>query len=250
MISSGIPRLEGKLKERFATIMSRVERYAPTYDREMLTRAYEFAAFIHRDQQRRSKEPYIIHPLEVANVLAALEMDEATIAAGFLHDTIEDGTLERVDGTVTQVTRVDIAERFGNDIATLVEGVTKLSALHFGSREARQAENLRKMLIATARDVRVILIKLADRFHNMRTLMYMDHDVQVRIADETLHIYAPIAHRLGVWKIKWELEDTSLRALKPDDYANIQKLVNRTRSEREEVVTTAISMIEARLVAE
>ncbi len=250
MISSGIPRLEGKLEERFATIMSRVERYAPAYDREMLARAYEFAAFIHRDQLRRSKEPYIIHPLEVANILAELEVDESTIAAGFLHDTIEDGKLERADGTVTPVTRADIAERFGNDVATLVEGVTKLGALHFGSREERQAENLRKLLIATARDIRVILIKLADRFHNTRTLMYMDKEVQERIADETLHIYAPIAHRLGVWKIKWELEDSSLRALQPDIYQKIQKLVNRTRAERDEVVSTAIIMINQRLQME
>ena len=126
-----------------------------------------------RDSCRKSGEPYIIHPLEVAHVLTELEVDEATLAAALLHDTIEDGMLQRDNGEITPVTRDDIAQRFGGEVATLVEGVTKLGTLHFHSREARQAENLRKMLIATARDIRVILIKLADRFHNMRTLKFL-----------------------------------------------------------------------------
>ena len=249
MLSIGIPRLEGRLDERFATVLSRMERYIPHLNRELVTRAYDFAEQIHGGQTRRSGEPYIIHPLEVAHVLAELEMDEATVAAGLLHDTIEDGLLERPNGDITPVTREDLTQRFGAEVANLVEGVTKLGALHFHSHEVRQAENLRKMLLATARDVRVILIKLADRFHNMRTLKFMPPDDQKRIADETMRIFAPIAHRLGIWKIKWELEDLSLRALEPDVYREIQTKVNRTRAEREEVVGTAIQQLSERLAA-
>ena len=247
MLSIGIPRLEGRLDERFATIIARMERYAPAMDRALLERAYHFATEIHAGQSRRSGEPYITHPLEVAHVLADLEVDEATVAAALLHDTIEDGLLERANGEITQVTADDIAQRFGAEVAALVEGVTKLGALHFHSHESRQAENLRKMLLATARDVRVVLIKLADRFHNMRTLKFMPEEDQKRIADETLRIFAPIAHRLGVWKIKWELEDLSLRALEPNVYREIQGKVNRTRAEREEVISTAIQRLNDRL---
>jgi GTP pyrophosphokinase len=247
MLNIGIPRLEGRLDERFATVLARVARYAPLKNRELLTRAYEFACAIHEGQSRKSGDPYITHPLEVAHVLAELEMDESTIAAAFLHDTIEDGLLERPNGQVTQVTREDLAQRFGPEVANLVEGVTKLGTLHFHSHQERQAENLRKMLLATARDVRVVLIKLADRFHNMRTLKFMPEADQKRIADETLRIYAPIAHRLGVWKIKWELEDLSLRALEPDIYRDLQAKVNRTRAEREAVIATAIQQLSERL---
>lgn len=247
MLSVGIPRLEGRLDERFATVLSRIERYAPNFNRDLITRAYQFAYQIHEGQLRRSGEPYIIHPLEVAHVLAELEMDDASIAAAFLHDTIEDGLLERPNGEITPVTREDLTQRFGAEIANLVEGVTKLGSLHFHSHEVRQAENLRKMLLATARDVRVILIKLADRFHNMRTLKFMPEADQKRIADETMRIFAPIAHRLGVWKIKWELEDLSLRSLEPDIYRDIQAKVNRTRAEREQVIGTAIQQLSERL---
>jgi len=247
MLSIGIPKLEGKLDDRFATILTRAERYLRGLDRDFLTRVYDFANLAHAGQTRKSGEPYIIHPLEVAYILTELEVDEATLAAALLHDTIEDGMLEREDGTVTPVTREDIVQRFGAEVATLVEGVTKLGTLHFHSREARQAENLRKMLIATARDIRVILIKLADRFHNMRTLKFLAEDDQRRIADETLRIFTPIAHRLGIWKIKWELEDLALRALEPGVYRDIQTKVNRTRAEREEVVSAAIQQLKARL---
>lgn len=247
MLSIAIPKLEGELDQRFATILSRVERYAPQFDRARLTHAYEFACQIHQGQMRRSGEPYIIHPLEVMYVLAELEMDEATLIAGLLHDTIEDGLLERENGEITQVTREDLAQRFGPEVASLVEGVTKLGALHFSSHEVRQAENLRKMLIATARDTRVIIIKLADRFHNMRTLKFMPEADQKRIADETMRIFAPIAHRLGIWKLKWELEDQSLRAIDPEAYREIQNKINRTRAEREEVVTLAIEQLKDRM---
>ncbi len=247
MLSIGIPKLEGRLDERFATVLGRVERYTREMNRALLEGAYAFATQIHDGQFRKSGDPYIIHPLEVAYILAELEMDEATIAAALMHDTIEDGMLQREHGEITAVTRDDIAQRFGGEVATLVEGVTKLGAIHFHNREVRQAENLRKMLLATARDVRVILIKLADRFHNMRTLKFLNPDDQQRIADETLRIFAPIAHRLGVWKIKWELEDLSLRVLLPDIYREIQTKVNRTRTEREEVVSTAITQLKERL---
>jgi len=248
MLSIGIPKLEGRLEERFSIILARVERYAKDINRDLLTRAYEFATQVHLQQKRKSGEPYIIHPIEVAYILAELEMDESTIAAAFMHDTIEDGTLVRDNGESTPITREDIAHRFGPEIANLVEGVTKLGAIHFHNREVRQAENLRKMLLATARDIRVILIKLADRFHNMRTLKFLAEADQRRIADETLRIFTPIAHRLGVWKIKWELEDLSLRALEPDAYREIQTKVNRTRAEREDVVSTAITQLKDRLL--
>jgi len=247
MLSIGIPKLEGRLDERFTTVLARIERYNHELDRELLEHAYDFASRIHEGQLRRSGEPFIIHPLEVAFVLAELEMDETTIAAALLHDTIEDGFLEREDGDITPVVRDDLAQRFGDEVAVLVEGVTKLGTIHITSREERQAENLRKMLLATARDVRVILIKLADRFHNMRTLRFLPEPDQRRIADETMHIFAPIAHRLGVWKIKWELEDLSLRVLEPEIYREIQMKVNRTRAEREEVVSTAIERLQLRL---
>ncbi|MHB0935390.1 MAG: RelA/SpoT family protein [Armatimonadota bacterium] len=247
MLSIGIPKLEGRLDERFNTVLTRIERYAPVYNRELLEHAYAFASQIHDGQLRRSGEPYIIHPLEVAHILAELEMDESTIAAALLHDTIEDGLLERENGEITPITRADLAQRFGDEVAVLVEGVTKLGTIHITSREERQAENLRKMLLATARDIRVIVIKLADRFHNMRTLRYLAEADQRRIADETMHIFAPIAHRLGIWKLKWELEDLSLRVLEPEIYREIQTKVNRTRAEREEVVGTAIQQLLSRL---
>jgi GTP pyrophosphokinase len=247
MLSIGIPKLEGRLDERFATVLARVERYAREMNRALLEGAYAFATQIHEQQFRKSGDPYIIHPLEVAYILSELEVDESTIAAALLHDTIEDGVMLRDNGDITPVTRDDIAHRFGSEVATLVEGVTKLGAIHFHNREVRQAENLRKMLLATARDVRVILIKLADRFHNMRTLKFLKEEDQQRIADETLRIFAPIAHRLGVWKIKWELEDLSLRVLSPDVYREIQTKVNRTRAEREDVIGTAITLLTGRL---
>ena len=246
----GIPKLEGELEERVQTVLARVERYAPGYNRDVLLHAFAFASVAHAGQLRKSGEPYIIHPVEVAYILAELEMDESALAAGLLHDTIEDGKMPRADGRVTPITREDVAREFGAEVANLVEGVTKLGTLHFHSREERQAENLRKMLIATAKDIRVILIKLADRFHNMRTLKYLAEPDQRRIADETLQIFAPIAHRLGIWRLKWELEDQSLRVLEPEIYRDIQTRVNRTRAEREGIVGTAIAQLSERLNAQ
>jgi GTP diphosphokinase / guanosine-3',5'-bis(diphosphate) 3'-diphosphatase len=247
MPSAAIPRLTGTADERFAAVLARVALYAPHADRDLLTRAYAFASEIHDGVLRQSGDPYLFHVLEAAYILADIEMDDATIAAGLLHDTMEDGTLLRADGTRTPITRDDLAGRFGPEVAALVEGVTKLGTIHFPSGAARQAENLRRMLLATARDVRVVLIKLADRLHNMRTLGALDPERRRRIADETLRILAPIAHRLGVWRIKWELEDLAFRVLEPVAYADIQRKVNRTRADREAVVGEAIDLLKTHL---
>lgn len=244
MLSIGIPKLEGTLEQRFATLVARVARYAHEMNRDVLERAFAFAYQAHEGQLRKSKDPYIIHPIEVAYILSELEMDEISIVAGLLHDTLEDGLiLHAGESQRTPVTPEDLTREFGAEVTALVQGVTKLRGLHSHTKEARQAENLRRMLIATAKDIRVILIKLADRLHNMRTLHFLDTPDQQRIADETQRIFAPIAHRLGIWKIKWELEDLSLRVLDPDAYREIQLKVNRTRAEREEVINAVIGQL-------
>jgi GTP pyrophosphokinase len=249
MLSVAIPKLEGTVEERYAALIARIERYTREINRDLFQRAFAFALEAHAGQERKSGDPYIIHVLEAAYILSELEMDETSIIAGLLHDVVEDGKIVHEPQTErTPVTEEDVLKRFGPDITMLVMGVTKLSKIHFRSKEAHQAENLRRMLIATARDVRVILIKLADRLHNMRTLRHLKDEVkQRRIADETMHVFAPLAHRLGIWKIKWELEDLALRELEPDVYTSIQQKVNRTRSEREQVVSSAITGLQERL---
>src|SRR5512134_1426856 len=216
-------------REQFDQLVAEVAAYNPDVDRDLLERAYRFASEAHEHQQRRSGEDFILHPLGVALILSELRSDDATIAAGILHDVVED-----TDATMEQV-----REEFGDDVARLVEGVTKLTRIHFQSREQAQAENYRKMIVAMAEDHRVILIKLADRLHNMRTIEYLGKQKQLQKARETLEVYAPLAHRLGIHTIKWELEDLAFQTLHPRKYAEIQAMVNERRAEREKYVDGA-----------
>ncbi|MBV8154430.1 MAG: bifunctional (p)ppGpp synthetase/guanosine-3',5'-bis(diphosphate) 3'-pyrophosphohydrolase [Candidatus Eremiobacteraeota bacterium] len=214
-------------------LVARVLLYDPSFDGKWLTRVYEVADAAHEGQRRASGESYIEHPLAVAAILAELEMDRQTIAAALLHDVVED----------TSITSEQVATEFGEEIAQLVEGVTKLTRIPYQSKEDAQVENLRKMFMAMAKDIRVIIIKLADRLHNMRTLSSLPPAKQQAIARETLDIYAPIAHRLGIWKIKWEIEDICLRYLDPEPYREIVERVAKTRHEREADVEEAIARL-------
>jgi RelA/SpoT family (p)ppGpp synthetase len=198
----------------------------PPEDVAFVRRAYEFAYKAHDGQYRKSEEPYIIHPVEVATALAELNGDTQTIAAGLLHDVLED----------CDVKAKEIEDLFGKDVRKIVEGVTKLGKFSFSSKEERQAENFRKLIVAIAEDVRVVLVKLADRLHNMRTLDHMLPRKQAEIAKETLEIYAPLANRFGLGQMKWELEDLGLRFLHPDEYSQIQQLVAESRQERETLI--------------
>ncbi len=187
----------------------------PRADTVLIEHAYDTARDAHRDQVRRSGDPYIAHPLGVAIILADLGLDDVTLAAALLHDAVED----------TQLTLDDLAADFGDDVATIVDGVTKLDRLQFDSKEEQQAATMRKMLVAMARDIRVLLIKLADRLHNMRTIASLPDAKQKRIAAETLDIYAPLAHRLGIQDVKWQLEDLAFSVLHPKRYAEIEAMV-------------------------
>ncbi len=189
---------------------------------KLIFKAYDFAKSHHGDQKRKSGEPYIIHPLQVAYILAGLELDDATICAALLHDTVED----------TEVTSQQIMQEFGEEISEMVDGVTKLGNLQYTSIKEKQVEDYRKMFLAMGKDIRVILIKLADRLHNMRTLKYLSRDRQIANAEETMDLYAPLANRLGIYSLKWELEDLSFKYLKPDEYREIVEGLDKKREER------------------
>jgi guanosine-3',5'-bis(diphosphate) 3'-pyrophosphohydrolase len=218
-----------------ADLVAKVQQYDPSLDGGWLERVYEVADRAHEGQRRASGESYIAHPLAVGDILADLEMDRATIAAALLHDVVED----------TVLTNEQVAEEFGSEIAALVDGVTKLTRIPYQSKEDAQVENLRKMFLAMARDIRVIIIKLADRLHNMRTLASLPAAKQQSIARETIEIYAPIAHRLGIWRVKWDLEDLALRYLDPDAYRDIAERVAKKRAEREAAVALVITDLKA-----
>jgi GTP pyrophosphokinase len=222
---------------RFRDLMKDLAANRPNDDLEIVRKAYEFSQKYHSGQSRASGEPYLVHPVEVACVLAEMKMDPISIAAGLLHDSVED----------TSVTIVEIRKEFGEQVAHIVEGVTKISKIDFATREEQQAENLRKMMLAMVDDIRVVLIKLADRLHNMRTLEHLDPERQQKIARETLDIYAPIAHRLGMGKIRGELEDLGFRYLDPVAYQNTHEAVEARRKEGEAFLASVESVLRDKL---
>jgi GTP pyrophosphokinase len=222
---------------RFEDLLDKVRAYSPDADLELLRKAYVFSALEHKGQIRRSGEPYLVHPLEVSDILADMRLDAVCIAAGLLHDVIED----------TLTTPEKIREKFGEDVAHIVEGVTKIGAIPFSSTEERQAENFRKMLLAMVDDIRVILVKLADRLHNMRTLQHMSEDKRVRISQETLDIYAPIANRLGMSRIKNELEELSFQYLEPLAYQSLKSRVEAKRRAMQGMIEELSAEIGAKL---
>src|SRR5437016_4377704 len=222
---------------RFEDLIEKVRSANPDADTELLRRAYVFSAYEHKGQIRRSGEPYLVHPLEVADILAGLRLDVVAIAAGLLHDIVED-TPNTID---------KVRELFGDEVAHVVEGVTKLSALSFASSEERQAESFRKMLLAMVDDIRVIMVKLADRLHNMRTLHYLPEERRTRIAQETRDIYAPIANRLGMSKLKNELEELAFRHIEPAGYDALRAEVEDKRHATEGLIDTLKKQLEAKL---
>jgi len=232
-----IPRAGSKPPVKFDDLLATVKSYRPQADLGVIERAWEFSGKAHEGQFRLTGDPYVSHPLAVANILAELGLDETTLAAALLHDVVED--------TPTPLSA--ITEAFGEEIAELVDGVTKISRIDFAASKLRQAENLRRMFLAMARDLRVIIIKLADRLHNLRTLKPLPAERRRAVAEETLQIFAPIAHRLGLWRLKWELEDLALRYLEPAKYRQIVHLVAKSRQDREARIHAAVEQLSARL---
>ena len=225
------------MAQQFEELIRKVQAYRPGEDVELLRKAYEFSAAGHRTQKRLSGEPFVSHPLEVANVLADMRLDVVCVAGGILHDVVED--------TPTPIERV--RETFGPEIARIVEGVTKISRLESLQPEERQAENLRKMVLAMVDDIRVVLVKLADRLHNMRTLQHLPPEKREHIAAETLEIYAPIAHRLGMGKVRGELEDLAFRYLEPEAYEDVKKAVESRRKISEEFLAEVHALVNAKM---
>ena len=215
----------------------KIKQYAPYLDFGRIAKAYEFGEKAHTGQLRKDGSPFFNHPTSVSLILAELEMDEETIIAALLHDTVED----------TDVTLADVEKIFGKEVAALVDGVTKLAVINYETKQERQVENLRKMFLAMSSDIRVILIKLADRLHNIRTLGAMTTDKQREKAEETIDIFAPIAHRLGIFRIKWELEDLSLKYLDPEGYKELVRKVDKKRTERESIINDYIHQIDKAL---
>jgi GTP diphosphokinase / guanosine-3',5'-bis(diphosphate) 3'-diphosphatase len=224
-------------QELIDELIADVAAYNPDVDKELLERAFYFAAEKHEGQQRRSGEDFIHHPWGAAKICAELRLDEQTIAAALLHDVVED----------TETDIKEVRAEFGDEVAQLVEGVTKLTRIQFQSREQAEAENYRKMIVAMAQDVRVILIKLADRLHNMRTIEYLGKQKQIQKAKETLEVYGPLAHRLGINKLKWELEDLAFTTLHPRKYEEIKAMVSERRADREEHVREAAMVLKVEL---
>ncbi len=220
------------------SLIKQIQTYHPNIQVDSIIDAYNYAEDAHAGQLRNSGEPYITHPLAVAVSLARLEMDQDTIVAGLLHDVVED----------TKISTEDIKNKFGEEVALLVDGVTKLSKIEYHSKEEHQAENLRKMFLAMAKDIRVILIKLADRLHNMRTLCHQSVKKQKEIATETLEIFAPLANRLGIFRIKWELEDLCLRYLEPETYSELVEKISSKRAQREDYINKVIRILHRKLV--
>ncbi len=222
---------------RLNDILDKIQAYTPDVDLGSIRKAYVYSALAHKGQVRLSGEPYLIHPLEVANIIVDLKMDAASVIAGLLHDTLED----------TLTSMEELSSRFGEEVTTLVAGLTKISKISFKTSEERQAENFRKMILAIVKDIRVLIIKLADRLHNMRTLEFQRPERQQAIARETMDIYAPLANRLGISWIKQELEDLSLRYLKPNIYAGLEQKISQKKEESREYIRKVITIIERNL---
>ena len=223
--------------ETKAQFLEELKKYNDNYNPEVIGAAFDMAHKLHEGQLRKSGEPYFIHPIAVALILAQLGMDEATIVGGLLHDVVED----------TEYTREMLVNDFGEEVAVLVDGVTKLGSIKFDTKEEAQAENLRKMFFAMSKDIRVLIIKLADRLHNMRTAEYWSESKQKEKSRETLDIYAPLASRLGIFTVKFELEDTALKYLHPQEYETLKREVSEKREQREKVINSVIERISANL---
>src|SRR5690349_19669230 len=236
-VEATAPRSKPRMMRQYE-LVERVRKYNPNANEDLLNRAYVYAMKAHGEQRRASGDPYFSHPLEVAGILTDLKLDDATIVAALLHDTIED----------TEATRAEIDQLFGKDIGHLVEGLTKLKKLDLVSREAKQAENLRKLLLAIAEDVRVLLVKLADRLHNMRTLDHMSPEARKRVSEETIDIYAPLAARIGMYEMREELENLAFRELNPDAYRTVTErlaeIFERNKGVLQEIETALSGLFE------